>query len=635
MTTAQLIALDQILFILVAAVWAAAGGVALTAARQPREAARRTFLAAAALCAAAIAVTALRVLVTVGLARAGWWFAAEKVTLALPLVVVPALASAVISLPRLLRPGPEPSARRVAFPLLVTAYGAAAGIVCGIAISYPVTAGGVVAVLVLFTAASALTWRLLAPGRPSAGRRSGGRWRLAGVSVLLVALIWAVSGSWSGGGHLHAGHDATAFGVPIDQLLGPSGKDARRFTLTAQPATVRLPSGRTVEAWSFNGQVPGPVLRVRQGDLVEVTLLNRLPGRPVTIHWHGYDVPGGEDGVPGVTQDAVKPGQSHVYRFRATDPGTYWYHSHQDSSLAVPRGLFGMLIVDPAQPLKEDHTVALHTFGDRLTMSVDGSAPTDERATASIPPGSPVRLRIVDTDSLPLTLGLSGVPYRIAAVDGGDVPGATDLTGQRLHLAAGGRYDLTFTMPSRPVLLSAEGHPGLLIKTPGPDAPAPDAASGPVVDITRYGSRVPVPGRFDQEVTWVLDKTLALVNGVPKLGYTVNGKAWPNIPTPLVRQGQTIKITVVNRGRDTHPMHPHGHHVQILSRDGVPANGLLMDTFDVAPGEVWEVALVADNPGIWMSHCHDLNHAAQGMEFHLAYEGITTPFDVSAGNHPA
>ncbi len=592
-------------------------------------AARRTSLIAAALCGAAIVATALRVIVTVKLAGAGWWFVAEKVLLALPLVVVPGLAAAAISLPRLLRARPGASARLVAFPPLVAAYGAVAGIVCGVVISYPVTASGVIAVITLFTGASAITWRVLAYGR------ADDRWQIAGVTVLLVALVWAVSGGWSGGwsgGHLHDGHGTSASGVPVDRLLGPSGDEARRFTLTARPATVRLPSGRQVEAWSFNGQVPGPILRVRQGDLVEVTLRNELPGQAVTIHWHGYDVPAGEDGVPGVTQDAVKPGGSHVYRFRATDPGTYWYHSHQNSSVAVPRGLFGMLIVDPAEPIRQDHAIALHTFGDRVTMSLDGSAPTDERATASIPPGSPVRLRVVDTDSLPRIVGLSGVPYRIAAVDGQDVPGATELTGRRLHLAAGGRYDLTFTMPSGPVLLSAEGHPGLLINGA---APPPPPADGEILDITTYGSRAPVPARFDRQITWVLDKTLAVVDGVPKLGHTVNGKAWPNIPTPVVRLGQTIKITVVNRSRDTHPMHPHGHHVQVLSRNGVPANGLWMDTFDVAPGEVWEVALVADNPGIWMSHCHDLAHAVQGMEFHLAYEGITTRFDITAGNHPA
>ncbi|WP_327045229.1 multicopper oxidase family protein [Microbispora sp. NBC_01189] len=675
MTTARLIALDQILFVLVAAAWAATAGFALTGLRQPAAAGRRTRLIAAASCAAAIVVTALRVAVTAGLAGAGWWFVAEKVTLALPLVVVPALVSAAVSLPRLLRgtatgspsdfpagipadiPAgiPAGSARIVAFPLLVTAYGAVAGIACAVVISYPVTAGGAAAVLALFAVASAATWRLLGPARSP--RHA---WQAAGTCVLALALALTIGGGWPSG-HLHSehdagGHDAGGRGVSVDLLRGPAPAAAggpagareriRRFTLTAQPATVRLPSGGAAEAWSFNGQVPGPVLRVRQGDLVEVVLRNRLPvresaeqagtGQGVTIHWHGYDVPAAEDGVPGVTQDAVWPGQTHVYRFRAEDAGTYWYHSHQNSSVAVPRGLFGLLVVDPATPVpeSEDHVLALHTFGSRPTLSVDGAAPSDLLTHLPLPPGARTRLRVVNTDTQPVVLGLSGAPYRIAAVDGGDVPGATDLDGARLHLAAGGRYDLTFTVPSGPVLLTAGNRPALLVN--GPATPPP--AAGPVVDITRYGTPAALPARFDRfdrETTWVLDKTLAVSGGLPRLAQTVNGKAWPNIPTPVVRQGETVRIRVVNRGTDTHPMHPHGHHVRILSRNGVPATGLPMDTFDVAPGEVWEVALVADNPGVWMSHCHDLAHAAQGMEFHLAYEGVTTPYDMTNGNHPA
>ncbi|GLW97412.1 multicopper oxidase family protein [Microtetraspora sp. NBRC 16547] len=639
MSTATLIALDQILFVLVAGLWAAAGGFALTAARRPGDAgaARRTSLVAAALCAAAIVVTGLRVLVTVGLARAGWWFVAEKVTLALPLVAIPGLTAGVVSLPRLLRGVPSPA---VAFPPLVAAYGAVAGVVCGVIVSYPVTVPAAVAVLTLFTGASAITWRVLRHGR------AVDRWHVAGTTVLLIAVVWAVTASWSGG-HLHEGHGGSAAGTPVNRLLGPRGENARRFTLTARAATVRLPSGQTLDAWSFNGRVPGPVLRVRQGDLVEVTLRNELPDQGVTIHWHGYDVPSGEDGVPGVTQDAVRPGGTHVYRFRAEDAGTYWYHSHQNSSVAVSRGLFGLLVVDPAVrspgapavPAPGDHTVALHTFG-QLTMSLDGAAPTDRLATSAVPPGTPVRLRVVNTDTLPRTVGLAGVPFTVAAVDGGDVPGATELTGRRLHLAAGGRYDLAFTMPEGPVLLSADGHPGLLLTGTGTGAATaapPVPASGPLLDIATYGSRTPLPGHADRHITWVLDRTLALVDGVPKLGYTVNGKAWPHIPTPVVRQGETVRITVVNRSGSTHPMHPHGHHVQVVSRNGVPAGGLRMDTFDVEPGEVWEVVLVADNPGLWMSHCHDLAHAAQGMEFHLAYENVTTPYDVGgpAGNHPA
>ncbi|MBO3745324.1 multicopper oxidase family protein [Streptosporangiaceae bacterium NEAU-GS5] len=617
MSTAQLIAVDQILSVLVVAVWGAAAGFCTAVIRRPGI--RRTALIATALVAAAILATGARVATAIALATAGWWFAAEKITVALPLTVVPALATAVVTLPRLQR-GREPAA----LPPFAAAYGALAGVLATTVMSYPVTAAGVTGIVALFAGACAITWAVLT------GRRLD-RTRVAGVAVLALALVWALAGSWSGGGTVHAGHGVAAAGVPVSRLLGPSAPDAKRFTLTAREAAVRLPSGLSAAAWAFNGQVPGPTLRVRQGDLVEVTLRNELPDEGVTIHWHGYDVPSGEDGVPGVTQNAVKPGETHVYRFRAAQAGTYWYHSHQDPSVAVPRGLFGLLVVDPAEPIEQDHTVALHTFAGKLTMSLDGAGPSDELIPASIPPGGPVRLRIVNTDSVSRTIGLAGVPYTLAAVDGTDVPGATALSGQRLSLAAGGRYDLAFTMPSGPVRLHVDGHPGLLAGGPAPLPPP----AGPILDITRYGTATAAPTRFDKNVTWVLDQDVAFSGGLPKLAQTVNGKAWPNIPTPTVRRGETIEITVVNRGREDHPMHPHGHHVRILSRNGHPANGLWMDTFDVAPGEVWVVALKADNPGMWMSHCHDLAHAARGMEFHLAYEGITTPFDVTEANHPA
>jgi FtsP/CotA-like multicopper oxidase with cupredoxin domain len=598
----------------------------------------RTALVAAGLVAGALVLTGLRVATTAGLARAGWWFAGEKVTLALPLVVVPGLAAAAVSLPRLLRLArgrerPGDTRPLIALPPLVAAFGGIAGVACALLISYPVPASGAAVLLAVVAAATAISWRLLPGGRP------GRSWRIGGTAVLAAGVVWAVTGLGQGG-HLHTGHGRGTPGVGVDRLLGPPGA-VRRFTLTAQPGTVTLASGERVDAWTFNGRSPGPTLRVRQGETVEVTLRDRLPGQGVTLHWHGYDVPGGEDGVPGVTQDAVRPGGEHVYRFRAGDPGTYWYHSHENPSVAIPRGLFGMLVVDPAVPAREsDHTVALHTFAGRPTVTVDGSPPSAGLAPLAVPPGTRVRLRVAGTDSAPRVLGLSGTPYRLAAVDGRDVTGATGLAAQRLPLAAGGRYDLTFTMPAGPVLLSVDGRPDRGVILNGPAGPATRASAGPMLDITSYGTRPPgtAPAHVDQEITWVLDRTFAAVDGVPMLAHTVNGEAWPNIPTPVVRPGQTIKITVVNRSRDTHPMHPHGHHVLVLSRDGRPATGspLWMDTFDVGPGEVWVVALKADNPGIWMFHCHDLGHAAQGMAFHLAYEGVTTPYDTggAAANRP-
>jgi len=118
----------------------------------------------------------------------------------------------------------------------------------------------------------------------------------------------------------------------------------REFALTAAPATVTLFDGRPLQVWAYNQQVPGPVLRVRLGETVRATLTNRLP-QPTTIHWHGVRVPNAMDGVPGVTQPPVQPGDSFVYEFTPKDAGTFWFHPHLRSSEQVERGLFGVLIV--------------------------------------------------------------------------------------------------------------------------------------------------------------------------------------------------------------------------------------------------------------------------------------------------
>ena len=98
-------------------------------------------------------------------------------------------------------------------------------------------------------------------------------------------------------------------------------------------------------AWTFNGSVPGPEIRVKEGENVKIKLKNELP-EPVTIHWHGLPVPNNMDGIPGVTMNAVQPGKSFTYEFKATVPGTYWYHSHQNSADQVDKGLYGSLIVE-------------------------------------------------------------------------------------------------------------------------------------------------------------------------------------------------------------------------------------------------------------------------------------------------
>ena len=425
----------------------------------------------------------------------------------------------------------------------------------------------------------------------------------------------------------------------MTDLRGPDGQADVKAELVARQQQLTLPSGKTVEAWTF-GSVPGPTITARVGDLIEIVLHNDDVDAGVTLHWHGYEVPNAEDGVAGVTQDAVLPGDAHTYRFVANHPGTFWYHTHQHSFEGVRRGLWGTLVVLPRAGVAEavDLIVPFGVVGG--TSVVVGSDVLERRA---VPAGTAVRLRLINTDQLPRLFGVAGAPFVVAAIDGRDLPGGDMLAEEALRVPAGGRVDITFTMPDRAVRLSVSGgsDAGLLLT---PDASAPDPGfSLPdiVFDPLTYGTPTgggDLAGPFDVETTLVLDRNPRFLDGVPTYGYTVNGAVFPHIPPTVVDLGDRVLLRVVNRGFETHPMHPHGHRVLVRSVDGVPPTGapLWLDTFDVQPGQVWEVVLVADNPGIWMDHCHNLEHAADGMMTTLVYRGVHTPFGHggSAGNDP-
>ena len=230
----------------------------------------------------------------------------------------------------------------------------------------------------------------------------------------------------------------------------PTG--ATKYELEARTQAVTLPSGRVIEARTF-GSLPGPTLTARVGETLEVTLRNRDIAAGVTLHWHGLSVPNGEDGVAGVTQDAVLPGGTFVYRFRVEQPGTYWYHTHQHGREGITRGLYGALVVQPAAgPVTGvDLVLPFHTQG-RTSMLAD----SDQMRREVVAAGTPVRLRLVNTDQ-PRRFALSGTPFRVVALDGVDLNGPTEVSGQALRVPAGGRYDLAFAMPAGPVRLSVEG----------------------------------------------------------------------------------------------------------------------------------------------------------------------------------
>jgi FtsP/CotA-like multicopper oxidase with cupredoxin domain len=431
---------------------------------------------------------------------------------------------------------------------------------------------------------------------------------------------------------------APSAGMP--ELVAAPGIPDKRFVLTARQATVRLPSGRRIDALTFDGVLPGPELHVRVGDLVQVTLVNRDIGSGVTIHWHGVDVPAAEDGVAGVTQNAVPPHGRFVYRFRPDRAGTFWYHAHQVSASEVRRGLFGVLVVEPREAAAHgalDLALASHDFDGTPTL-----AGSDVVRRRTAPRGAPVRLRLVNTDNTPQRFTLDGTSFRVLALDGNDVVGPTPMAHRSLRVAAGGRVDLGFTMPATPVRLSVADTKAALVLSGEGGGELPASPPGPDFDPIAYGTRAPTPfglaSHFDRRFRLSIGRKPGFLDGHPGMQWTLNGGIYPRVPMFMVREGDLVEMTVENHTSSVHPMHLHGHRMLVLSRNGVVTSGSpwWTDTLDVEPGQRYELAFRADNPGIWMDHCHNLAHASDGLTMHLAYEGVTTPYRIggSGNNRP-
>ncbi|MFD0503149.1 multicopper oxidase domain-containing protein [Streptomyces chiangmaiensis] len=657
MTTAQWIVLDHAIALLGVVSWFGAGVAA----------ALRRHQLGFGLLIAAVLVTLTRAATVSILAGRGWWFVADKVLLGLPLLGVAGVAAVLTAGPRLWTAikaaGERPPASCVV-SLFTAAYAALAGLVVTFLGGYPLTWSTALTTVSLVSAGAVLTARVVAREADDEGARRDGSSSLspAGGSSTPPS----EPGSWVQGRRRRPAVQIHRLGgdrrrprslvqLPSGTVGGrsaragsPSPGGARhRHVLTAKAATVRLGSGREIDAWTYNGHVPGPAITATEGDVIEVTLRNSDIEDGVTQHWHGYDVPCGEDGVPDLTQRPVAPGEEFVYRFRADQVGTYWYHTHEASDPGVRKGLYGTLVVTPRAGQRTDArsgrqqvdlTLPVHTFAGIVVVG-DQDGRTEQTAA----PGTAVRLRLINTDSDPHRLTLAGTPFRVAAVDGRDLNHPEQVRDVSLRLPAGGRYDLVFVMPDTAVALVLDNHRDTGV-TLHPDDDAEreprieDTSDWPELDLLRYGTpaRAPFdPDAADRHFTLVLDRALAMVDGRPAYAQTVNGRGHPSVPDLLVAEGDVVRLTVVNRSLETHPWHLHGHSVLILSRDGTPSSGspLWMDTFEVRAGEVWEVAFKATNPGIWMNHCHNLRHAEQGMMLRVAYDGVTTHFGYAHATH--
>ena len=276
--------------------------------------------------------------------------------------------------------------------------------------------------------------------------------------------------------------------LPDTVVIRPTGR-TREYTLDIRPGPWEPAKGVIAAAITINGTVPGPVIRATEGDRVVVTVKNNLE-ESTAIHWHGLHVPNAMDGVEGLTQEGINPGQAFRYEFLASHAGTFMYHSHSHARSVeqIDAGLYGMFIIDP------QNTRGHPRFDREVLMMLSAWA-----------------------------------------------------------IAEGG------------------GHGA----TPGGHANA--------------------------------------MAGMAYNYFTINGKAYPDTPEWTVKRGEVVRVRIANVSNLIHPMHLHGHDFAVLAKDGEPLkNPQPMNTVNVAPGETYDIAFVANNPGAWLFHCHELHHTMNG-----------------------
>jgi FtsP/CotA-like multicopper oxidase with cupredoxin domain len=375
------------------------------------------------------------------------------------------------------------------------------------------------------------------------------------------------------GGHGEANGDSHHPARSITELIVDPGRPADvRVDLVTRQETLSV-GGRSIPGFTVNGTSPGPEIRVRQGQLIEVHLRNESVAAGVALHWHGLDVPNAMDGVAGVTQDAVPIGAEFTYRFVADRAGSFWYHSHQVSNPQVAGGLLGPLVVLPPSGIAEQVDVAAlaHTYGGVRT--INGKA-GDLRVPAE--PGRRMRIRITNTDNGPMQVWTSR-SFRLLAVDGTEVNRPTQVSDRAVTLTAGARADIETQVPAdgTAVRVQLSKATAVIIGPQGAEVPV-SPQPGEELDLLRYGSPAPLgfnPAEAARRFDYLIGRRPGFVRGRPGMWWSINGHLYPNVPMFVVREGDVALVHIENRSTEVHPMHLHGHHMVVLARNGVAATG--------------------------------------------------------------
>jgi multicopper oxidase len=429
-------------------------------------------------------------------------------------------------------------------------------------------------------------------------------------------------------------------------------------SLRAQPANIDV-GGPIARALAYNNVVPGPLIRAKVGDELAITVTNGLD-HPTSVHCHGVAMPNAMDGVEPATPN-IEAGRQFTYRFSVPHPGTYWAHPHT-TALDTDYGLYLPVVIDdPAEPgrydaewivILDDWTAGigkspqeiydnLHSMGQKGTMTglghsallggdagdvsypyylINGRIPAAP-STFTARPGQRIRIRLINAGAdTAFRVALAGHSMTVTHTDGYPVV-PTDVDALLLGMAE--RYDVLVTAGDGvfPLVALAEGKNALgraLLSTGGGTAPdpgfQPTQLNGRIGTVEMFTATPQVDlgtGKPD------ISLQAHISGSMRRYDWKINGQPYPDNSPLTIKQGQRATLTFANATMMWHPMHLHGHTFQVIKPDG--SVGARKDTTIVLPMREVSVTVVADNPGIWMLHCHNAYHQNAGMMTTLNY----------------
>ena len=430
---------------------------------------------------------------------------------------------------------------------------------------------------------------------------------------------------------------AAAYGRAYEAAQPAPGGRVLTVDLEARETDWEFVPGKLSRAWTFNGQVPGPVLEANVGDVLEVRLTNSLP-EPTTLHWHGLQIPAPMDGTE-MVQHPIAPGETFTYRFAPPDAGTFWYHPHSHETVQLERGLYGALVVrGPGEPeLDAERVLVLddvaldrrgqikppgkwiehHDGRQGDTRLVNGRREPE----LTIAAGQVERWRIVNAAGARyVRLSIGGRPFTILGTDGGLLTAPVTVT--EVLLTPADRVDLAVGPFEEGETLSIESlkYDRMTVARSKVDlfatlrvgAAAPSRAVIP--ERLRHIEPL-VSGRVTPTREVHLGFRLSATHGVD---FLINEEAHHR--DQPVRVGELQVWDIVNDTMMDHPFHLHGFFFQVVEVNGRPPEFLSWeDTINVPPkGRVRIAWLPDDRAGEWMYHCHILEHHESGMMAHFA-----------------